>query len=82
LQGSLGTTLKEVRPHVFLGVPRVWEKMQETMVNAARTAPALKRRISRWAKGVGYKSNYSLMKGYVPFVFFCRDQSLDNFILL
>jgi long-chain-fatty-acid--CoA ligase ACSBG len=27
LKGSLGATLKEVRPSTFFGVPRVWEKI-------------------------------------------------------
>uniref|UniRef100_A0AAR2J035 long-chain-fatty-acid--CoA ligase n=1 Tax=Pygocentrus nattereri TaxID=42514 RepID=A0AAR2J035_PYGNA len=31
LKGSLAQTLREVRPTSFLGVPRVWEKMQEAM---------------------------------------------------
>jgi long-chain-fatty-acid--CoA ligase ACSBG len=28
LKGSLGVTMKEVRPTFFFGVPRVWEKIQ------------------------------------------------------
>ena len=33
LKGSLGETLRHVRPTLFLGVPRVWEKMQEKMLS-------------------------------------------------
>ena len=62
-QGSLGGTLKEVRPHVFLGVPRVWEKMQDSMQTAGRSITGLKKKISTWAKGVGKKANYAKMLG-------------------
>uniref|UniRef100_A0A8C7K037 Long-chain-fatty-acid--CoA ligase ACSBG2 n=1 Tax=Oncorhynchus kisutch TaxID=8019 RepID=A0A8C7K037_ONCKI len=31
LKGSLVNTMREVRPTAFMGVPRVWEKMQEKM---------------------------------------------------
>jgi long-chain-fatty-acid--CoA ligase ACSBG len=31
LRGSLGETIKEVKPTLFFGVPRVWEKIQEKM---------------------------------------------------
>lgn len=33
LRGSLFTTIKEVLPTYFMGVPRVWEKMYESMVS-------------------------------------------------
>jgi long-chain-fatty-acid--CoA ligase ACSBG len=53
LKGSLVETLNAVRPTVFLGVPRVWEKIEEKMraVGAANTGVI--KRIGDWAKGVG-----------------------------
>jgi len=61
VQGSLGDTLKEIRPTAFLGVPRVWEKIQEKMVAVGRSQSKLKRRIAVWAKGVGLKGNERVM---------------------
>ncbi len=64
LQGSLSTTMKEVRPTAFLGVPRVWEKMQEKMQEIARQNPSnLRKKIAAWAKDVGLRGNLSKMKG-------------------
>jgi len=53
--------MKEVRPTAFLGVPRVWEKIQEKMVAVGRSQSNLKRRIAVWAKGVGLKGNERIM---------------------
>ena len=50
LRGSLGTTLKEVRPTVFFGVPRVWEKIYEKMQQVAKQTTGLKKRVATWAK--------------------------------
>ena len=50
LRGSLGATLKEVRPTVFFGVPRVWEKIYDKMQEVAKSSTGLKKKISMWAK--------------------------------
>jgi len=42
MQGSLPDTLKEVRPTLFLGVPRVWEKFYIGLNQLLKTKPELK----------------------------------------
>ena len=61
VQGSLGVTLKEVRPTYFMGVPRVWEKMQEAMIEAGKQSGPLTRQIAIWAKSVGLEANLATM---------------------
>lgn len=61
LKGSLVTTMKEVQPTGFLGVPRVWEKMQEKMKATSAKASVLKRKVAQWARGVGLQASYNLM---------------------
>jgi long-subunit acyl-CoA synthetase (AMP-forming) len=56
---TLGDTLREIRPSYFVGVPRVWEKIQERMQAAGAASPALRRRIVRWARGLGLKAGYA-----------------------
>ncbi|KAM9858747.1 long-chain-fatty-acid--CoA ligase ACSBG2-like [Aulostomus maculatus] len=63
LKGSLGATLKEVHPTSFLGVPRVWEKMQEKMRAVGAKASPFKKRVADWAKSIGLQHNYSAMNG-------------------
>ena len=50
LRGSLGATLKEVRPTTFFGVPRVWEKIYEKMQEAAKSQEGIKKMIATTAK--------------------------------
>jgi len=66
LKGSLGDTLKEVRPTAFFGVPRVWEKMQEKMVAIGKQNTGLRKKIAAWARSVGMKSNLAIMNGNSP----------------
>lgn len=63
LKGSLINSLKEVRPTRFLGVPRVWEKVHEKMVEVGKKTTGIKVPISQWAKGVGRKNNARREKG-------------------
>jgi len=51
LKGSIGVTLKEVRPTTFFGVPRVWEKIYDKLQEVAKSTTGLKKKLSTWAKG-------------------------------
>uniref|UniRef100_A0A8C2WCH9 long-chain-fatty-acid--CoA ligase n=1 Tax=Cyclopterus lumpus TaxID=8103 RepID=A0A8C2WCH9_CYCLU len=59
LKGSLVNTLKEVRPTCFVGVPRVWEKMQEKMKAVGAKASPMRSTVAGWAKSIGLRYNYS-----------------------
>ncbi|XP_033858028.1 long-chain-fatty-acid--CoA ligase ACSBG2-like isoform X2 [Acipenser ruthenus] len=63
LKGSLAITLKEVRPTAFMGVPRVWEKMQEKMKSVGAKSSTVQRRVASWAKDVGLQTNLNKMHG-------------------
>jgi long-subunit acyl-CoA synthetase (AMP-forming) len=53
---KLPEALVEVRPHFFLGVPRVWEKMQAAIEAKGAAASPLRRRVAAWARGVGRRA--------------------------
>jgi len=55
LKGSLTVTLQAAHPTAFLGVPRVWEKMQEKMTSIAAKSGGLKKTIAAWAKSKGFE---------------------------
>jgi len=60
---KLPEDLREVRPHLFLGVPRVWEKIQAGIQAAGAQAGPLRRRIVAWARGVGLAGGYADQDG-------------------
>ncbi len=60
---QLGEGLREVRPTIFLSVPRVWEKIQVAMQAAAAESSTLKKRIVAWARRVGLESGYAEQRG-------------------
>lgn len=63
LKGTLVETLKEARPTAFLGVPRVWEKIQEKMLAVGRNNGPIKTWLANWAKSQGLKYNMNRMNG-------------------
>ncbi len=60
---KLPENLREVRPHLFLGVPRVWEKIQAGIQGAGAQASPLRRRVAAWARGVGLAGGYADQEG-------------------
>ncbi|MCH9687996.1 MAG: AMP-binding protein, partial [Deltaproteobacteria bacterium] len=59
---ALGDNLREVRPTIFLAVPRVWEKIQAKMQAAAANNSGLKKKIGTWARGIGIKGGYAMQQ--------------------
>ncbi|CAG9317762.1 unnamed protein product [Blepharisma stoltei] len=55
LQGTLGNTLKEVRPTFFMSVPRVFEKIEERIKAIAASKGSFAKKVGTWAKKVGYE---------------------------
>lgn len=50
---TVAANLVEVKPHVFVAVPRVYEKVMARVLENATAAGGLKAKIFRWAIGVG-----------------------------
>ncbi|MEZ4550343.1 MAG: hypothetical protein R2874_07670 [Desulfobacterales bacterium] len=66
---KLGDNLTEVHPTVFVGVPRVWEKIQAKMMIAGAANPPLKKKIAAWARKKGLEGGYAFQKGEsLPFL--------------
>lgn len=63
LKGSLPKTLRQVRPTRFLGVPRVYEKMHEKMLEIGSNQSFIMRSIGNWAKSVTLQHNLDRMAG-------------------
>ncbi|KAI0563292.1 long-chain-fatty-acid-CoA ligase [Gracilaria domingensis] len=59
LKGSLVKTLKKVRPTLFLAVPRVFEKIQEKLLQIGAENGPIKRAISSWAKSIGTAASHA-----------------------
>lgn len=54
--GTLRNRLVAVKPTLFLGVPRVWEKISEAMKLAASSITGVKKTMATWAKSKGLEN--------------------------
>lgn len=63
LKGTLVKTLQEVQPTRFLGVPRVWEKMYERMMEVAAQNGEIKKALASWAKNQALQHHLNKLKG-------------------
>lgn len=63
LKGSLVKTLLEARPTRFVGVPRVYEKIQEKLSTAESQSGTFMRIIGSWARSVALKHYIECMSG-------------------
>eukprot|EP00164_Ancoracysta_twista_P000116 GFYU01000169.1.p1 GENE.GFYU01000169.1~~GFYU01000169.1.p1 ORF type:complete len:688 (+),score=282.21 GFYU01000169.1:209-2272(+) len=70
LRGSLVVTLRDVRPTVFLGVPRVWEKIEAKLKEVGRDVKGVAKSISTWAKAKGKVAVYRQSAGKSKPAFF------------
>lgn len=61
---QLPQALREVKPTVFVGVPRVYEKVYNSVVQKTKKFP--KSAIYRWALGVGRRYKQQILAGETP----------------
>ena len=55
--------LREVAPHIFLAVPRVWEKLYSAVTIQIKEGTALGRLAYKWAIAIGYKASAYEVEG-------------------
>jgi long-chain acyl-CoA synthetase len=63
---TLRDHLAEVRPTVFFGVPRVWEKIHAGIAAKLAAATGFKAKMAAWALGVGQRWHATLLAGHSP----------------
>jgi long-chain acyl-CoA synthetase len=62
---KLPEAMREIRPTVFVGVPRVFEKIREEVIRRTSQSP-IKKRLLAWALGVGAAHREAVYAGRQP----------------
>lgn len=64
---KVADNLKEIRPHFFASVPRIFEKVYDKITSGVQDAGGVKEKLFRWAVGVGYQvSRLQQQKKTIP----------------
>jgi long-chain acyl-CoA synthetase len=63
---KIADNLKDCRPHLFFGVPRIWEKFHAAIGAKLAAATGAKAQIAKWARGVGAQASAARAKGQDP----------------
>ncbi|MFO8235294.1 MAG: long-chain fatty acid--CoA ligase [Bacteroidales bacterium] len=53
--GTIASDIKEIKPHIFNTVPRLLEKVYDTIIGKGKTLPFIKKAIFFWAVNLGLK---------------------------
>lgn len=53
--GTVGEMIKEIKPHIFVTVPRLLEKVYDNIISRGHSLPWLKEKIFFWAVHLGMK---------------------------
>ena len=61
---ELPAKLREVKPHIFVAVPRVYEKVRQEVER--RAGSGMKRTVLKWAYAVGQKHRDQILRGETP----------------
>jgi long-chain acyl-CoA synthetase len=78
----LGEHLRDIRPTLFFGVPRIWEKMAAAARGQIEATPGVKGRLARWAIGVGERRSDLRQRGEQPSGLLARQHALADRLVL
>lgn len=79
---TVGRDLGVVRPTMMTGVPRAFEKMQARILEAAASAPLVRRVLFRWALAVGRAVSRARLTGRRPPLFAAVQHRLADRLVL
>ena len=63
---TIGRDIAAVKPTVITGVPRVYEKLHDRIMDKGQSAPAAKKALFQWAIGVGRARGGAVLRGRQP----------------